>query len=435
MEVTMPNGGSGLDAEKLAAAFAAAMEQCGMSGDGDLVEDEKSKKKKKAKIREVKEDGNDVSEDEDEEGSDEEGSDEDDSPWEQVRRGIQKRLITFSPLEAPDFCFGCYALVHFRSTILEKGGKETTLDDTHTLKGGPLEYLVHAEQIFPVLMEVLQEMRVQEVAHFIVDADRLDGYSKLMTWWRQKCKQRRPDVSSGAERSAAIVSDDDDKENADLAAFSRSGLPLRLEVELCALDPPCDVERDMHLVETPEQKAALVPRLRQRGVDLYRMHRLDMAYDRFCTAVSLAQELLEFETPTGEHFRRYQTDLLLPLALNCSQCALNRGEFERAVTWCTLALGVEPDNVKALFRRARAYLGAWEPDLARRDYQLAQQLDPSLERLVEKELARLAEQEIEASRQTAEMLTQFSQTGTLELPADQRLQIEQALGVAGADAV
>lgn len=45
--------------------------------------------------------------------------------------------------------------------------------------------------------------------------------------------------------------------------------------------------------------------------------------------------------------------------------------------------------MKALFRRGKAHVGAWNPDEARQDLQRAAELDPTLAGSVKKELAHL----------------------------------------------
>ena len=51
------------------------------------------------------------------------------------------------------------------------------------------------------------------------------------------------------------------------------------------------------------------------------------------------------------------------------------------------------DNVKALFRRAKAHVGAWNPPEAKKDFGKVLQLDNSLEKAVDKELKILGEME------------------------------------------
>jgi len=47
------------------------------------------------------------------------------------------------------------------------------------------------------------------------------------------------------------------------------------------------------------------------------------------------------------------------------------------------------DNVKALYRRGRAHVGAWNPKEARSDFERVAELDPSMAKVVQKELANL----------------------------------------------
>ena len=51
------------------------------------------------------------------------------------------------------------------------------------------------------------------------------------------------------------------------------------------------------------------------------------------------------------------------------------------------------DNVKALYRRARAHCGAWNPSEAKDDYARVIELDKTLEITCRKELKKLEESE------------------------------------------
>lgn len=50
------------------------------------------------------------------------------------------------------------------------------------------------------------------------------------------------------------------------------------------------------------------------------------------------------------------------------------------------------DNVKALFRRGKAHIGAWNPEQAKEDLTKVLKLDPSLKGAVSKELQLLSKQ-------------------------------------------
>ena len=51
------------------------------------------------------------------------------------------------------------------------------------------------------------------------------------------------------------------------------------------------------------------------------------------------------------------------------------------------------DNVKALFRRAKGHVGAWNPEEAKKDFAKVVQLDSTLEKAVKKELKTIADLE------------------------------------------
>ena len=51
------------------------------------------------------------------------------------------------------------------------------------------------------------------------------------------------------------------------------------------------------------------------------------------------------------------------------------------------------DNVKALFRRAKGHIGAWNPEEAKKDFAKVVQLDKTLDKAVKKELKVIADLE------------------------------------------
>lgn len=53
---------------------------------------------------------------------------------------------------------------------------------------------------------------------------------------------------------------------------------------------------------------------------------------------------------------------------------------------CCDVLFTFADNEKALYRRAKAHVGAWNPDLAEEDFKRLKQLNPSMASTVDKEM-------------------------------------------------
>lgn len=72
--------------------------------------------------------------------------------------------------------------------------------------------------------------------------------------------------------------------------------------------------------------------------------------------------------------------------MNYAQCRLLDKDYYAVIEHCNEILELEPSNVKALYRRAKAHAGAWNPEEAIYDFQQAAELDPSLQSNVQKEL-------------------------------------------------
>jgi AH receptor-interacting protein len=84
--------------------------------------------------------------------------------------------------------------------------------------------------------------------------------------------------------------------------------------------------------------------------------------------------------------------LKVPLLLNYSQCKLLEEDYYAVIEHCTEALKYDKNNVKAYFRRAKAHVGAWNPNEAIKDFEECHRLDNSLKVQIGKELKLLEEQ-------------------------------------------
>jgi len=80
------------------------------------------------------------------------------------------------------------------------------------------------------------------------------------------------------------------------------------------------------------------------------------------------------------------------MSVNCVKLCKIFSHFVKEKT-CSSVDVSSTDNVKALFRRAKAHVGAWNPLEAREDFTRVMQLDHSLMATVQKELKQLEEME------------------------------------------
>lgn len=94
------------------------------------------------------------------------------------------------------------------------------------------------------------------------------------------------------------------------------------------------------------------------------------------------------EKPRDEEWSELNK-IKIPILLNYAQCKLLASDYYSVIEHCTTVLETEPNNVKALFRRAKAHVGAWNCKEAEEDFRKVMKLDPKLKSLTQKELQEL----------------------------------------------
>ena len=64
---------------------------------------------------------------------------------------------------------------------------------------------------------------------------------------------------------------------------------------------------------------------------------------------------------------KFQKEIEIPVCLNLGLAFLKTKEYQMAIKYCSQALGKEPDNDKALYRRGMSFLGVGDIPKAKAD--------------------------------------------------------------------
>ncbi|EYC08035.1 hypothetical protein Y032_0068g262 [Ancylostoma ceylanicum] len=123
------------------------------------------------------------------------------------------------------------------------------------------------------------------------------------------------------------------------------------------------------------------------------MKKFEEAIDKYREALGRLDTLILREKP-GEPEWEALDRKNISLYSNLSQCYLNVGNMYEAAETASEVLSRDPDNEKALYRRARARIGCWQLDEAEEDLKKLALL-PNNESLVKTEMAVLAQKRIE----------------------------------------
>ena len=188
----------------------------------------------------------------------------------------------------------------------------------------------------------------------------------------------------------------------DLDAFTRERCPLIFEIELLKVEQPGDYKMD-HWAMTDYDKKRAVPKLKEEGNKLYEEGEYAKAAELYFEALCYVEEqLMEYrrDSPSWNS----QIEIKVPLLLNYSQCKLLLKEYVETIRHCSTVIEYEPKNVKAYFRRAKAYAAQWDEKEARADFAKAVELDPSLAKAAEKELKAMTERLKEKDKEERERL-------------------------------
>lgn len=188
----------------------------------------------------------------------------------------------------------------------------------------------------------------------------------------------------------------------DLDKLTADKPSLLFEIEVIKVEQPDEYKQDSWQL-TDQQKQDAIPKLRQVGNELYRDHKHSEAAEKYFEALSYLEQLSIKEKPQSEGWNKIESEKL-PLLLNYAQCKMVLHDYRDVIRHTTSALEIDGNNVKAYYRRAKAHAECWNVEEAKKDFQQAVTLDPSLAKHVSKELTELQEKLQEQNKLESERL-------------------------------
>lgn len=260
------------------------------------------------------------------------------------------------------------------------------MDDSRKF-GKPMELVLGKNFKFEVWETVVQMMALNEVANFTVDKSLVSGYPFLSKTLREAGKpkdQRRP-------HCCGVMMQNEGTGYEDLNQLIKEPCDLVFRIELLKVEAPEDYQKESWQMNE-EEKLKAIPSLHSEGNSLFNNKNYKAASEKYALALGMLEQLMLVEKPGAEEWLALEKQKV-PLLLNFSQCKLYEKDYYTVIEHCSSVLKSDPGNVKALFRRAKAHMGAWNPQEAREDFMRVMELDRSLLATVQKELKQLEEME------------------------------------------
>ncbi|ALC48916.1 CG1847 [Drosophila busckii] len=265
------------------------------------------------------------------------------------------------------------------------------IDDSRVMDK-PMELVLGKKFKLEVWEAIVQKMSLNEVAKFTVHKSLCSQYpfiSKTLRDIGKKSEERR--------HCCGMTLQNEGIGYADLDELLQKPGDLEFTLELFSIELPEEYEKERWQMSDDEKMIA-THTLRERGNRHYKDQEYTEAETCYREAVGMVEQLMLKEKPHDAEWIELAS-IKVPLLLNFAQCRLIAGDFYAVIEHCNEVLNLEPRNVKALFRRAKAHAGAWNPAQARRDFLDALALDTTLKATVTRELKSIEEQQHERNVQ------------------------------------
>ncbi|XP_059289990.1 peptidyl-prolyl cis-trans isomerase FKBP62-like [Lycium ferocissimum] len=122
-----------------------------------------------------------------------------------------------------------------------------------------------------------------------------------------------------------------------------------------------------------QEKIEAAGKKKEEGNALFKAGKYARASKRY----EKAAKFIEYDTSFSEEEKKQSKALKISCNLNNAACKLKLKDYKQAEKLCTKVLELESTNVKALYRRAQAYMNMADLDLAEFDIKKALEIDPN----------------------------------------------------------
>jgi AH receptor-interacting protein len=170
----------------------------------------------------------------------------------------------------------------------------------------------------------------------------------------------------------------------DLDKLLKNPKDLKFTLELVRVEAPGEYEKESWTL-TDDEKIEKIPQLKAKGNELFKEANYAEACKKYEEAISYLEHFLVKEKPNDTEWNKLN-EQKIPILLNYCLCKFNLKEYYSCIEHTTTILDFDPNNVKALFRRAKAHTQVHELETAKLEFEKCLTLDPSLKGEIDSQL-------------------------------------------------
>ncbi|XP_013164511.1 PREDICTED: AH receptor-interacting protein [Papilio xuthus] len=269
---------------------------------------------------------------------------------------------------------------HFHFQTWKLGKEKILIDDSKKIgKKEPMVLVIGHKFKLEVWETIVKLMAVGEVASFRVKKELVYSYpfvSKTLRDLGQEQQQIKHTCTMTLHTEGIGYSDLDD--------LIRNPCDLEFIIELLKVERSDEYEKEVWQLDI-KQRLELIPTLKEKGNKLYAEKKFTEAEDAYSQAIAICEQLMIRERKTDEEWITLNK-IKLPILLNYAQVKLVQEDFYAVIEHCNTILEYDKDNEKALYRRGKAHVGAWNPDKAEEDFKHLKAVNPNVATIVDTEL-------------------------------------------------
>ena len=316
--------------------------------------------------------------------------------------GVTKKIMSSGKGGLQVFPDGGKVLFHFRSYFINDDGERQLVDDSRQEKQ-PFELLLGKKFKLEIWETLLKSMRIDEIAEFTCEPKHVGSYpvvsKSLRDMWKKKNdhnNDRNQSHNDQHTHTCGFAAYSQGLGYPDLDEYIKRPSQIIFQIELIKIDLPGEYEEEVWSLSL-DKKLASIPKWKEEGNTYYKQGDLENACKKYSQALGSLEQLTTREKPGTKEWLEID-QMKIPLLLNYSQCMLAMKEFYKAIEYLTTVLEKDKNNVKALYRRAKAYHSIYSFKEAKSDYERVKDLDKTLVNTVEQEIKKIQLGEREKDR-------------------------------------
>jgi len=303
--------------------------------------------------------------------------------------GIQKKLIHAGTARA-EFINGTKIYFHFQT--VKSSEPSVIIDDSKKWVQKPMELIIGKKFKLEVWEACLKSMWLNEVARFSVVRKLVLNYASCSKQLREIYKVPHDGHKHGDKHDhhhvgghcCGFTAIQQGLGYADLDKLFKNPEALEFIFEVVKIEQPNEYEKDLWALDDAE-RIEYIPKLKEEGNRFYAEKNYEIALDKYNTAITFLEQLMTKEKPREPEWNEINEKKLVILG-NYIQCKLLLGEYYSVLEHAATVLEYQPDNIKVLYRRAKANRLAHNYDEARSDLKRLLEIDASSKDLYLKDI-------------------------------------------------